>query len=99
MCFTRKFTTLSIFFSVSNSLVKTLSQMGLGDLTDDDCLLFILVPYLSTILAHESTMNIYQVRRHIYKRTSAQESVRGGGGGRGKRTGWQTRAVSVWWKK
>lgn len=31
-----KFATASIFFSLSNSLVRILSQMGVRDLTDDD---------------------------------------------------------------
>lgn len=53
-----KFTTASIFFSLSNRLVRILSQMGFGDVTDDDCLPLNLVPYLGTILAHTSSMNI-----------------------------------------
>lgn len=55
-----KLTTLSIFFSFLNRLVKILSQMGLWDLTDDDFLLRILVPpqhHLGTHELHECFPN------------------------------------------
>lgn len=70
-----KFTTLSIFFSFLNRLLNMLSQMGLWDLTDDNFLPLILVSYLSTILAHTSSMNICWVNKGPHLQTSAEKGI------------------------
>lgn len=85
-----KLTTLSIFFSFLNRLVKILSQMGLWDLTDDNFLLCILVPpqhQLGTHELHECLPNKWGavcIKEHLLRKTFAWAKALGIGGQYGR---------------